>query len=112
VLLARALAQSTPVLLLDEPTSHLDLQHQVGLLELVHKLAREEKLTVVIALHDLNLAARYAARVALMVAGEIKAQGTPKEVLRPDLISQVYQWPVQVIPHPFLDTPLILPDVK
>lgn len=112
VLLARALAQSTPVLLLDEPTSHLDLQHQIGLLELVHKLVREEKLSVLIALHDLNLAARYANRVALMVAGEIKALGTPKEVLRPDLISQVYHWPVQVVPHPFLDAPLILPDVQ
>ncbi len=112
VLLARALAQSTPVLLLDEPTTHLDLQHQIGLLELVHKLAGEEKLTVIIALHDLNLAARYANRVALIVAGEIKALGTPKEVLRPELISQVYQWPVQVIQHPFLDTPLILPGIK
>jgi iron complex transport system ATP-binding protein len=112
VLLARALAQSTPVLLLDEPTTHLDLQHQIGLLELVHKLAREENLTVLIALHDLNLAARYADRVALIVGGEIKALGTPKEVLRQDLISQVYEWPVQVIQHPFLDTPLILPDIK
>jgi iron complex transport system ATP-binding protein len=112
VLLARALAQSTPVLLLDEPTTHLDLQHQIGLLELVHSLAREEKLTVMIALHDLNLAARYADRVALIVDGEIKALGTAKEVLRPDLISQVYQWPVKVIQHPFLDVPLILPDVR
>jgi iron complex transport system ATP-binding protein len=112
VLLARALAQSTPVLLLDEPTTHLDLQHQIGLLELVHSLAREEKLTVMIALHDLNLAARYADRVALIVDGEIKALGTAKEVLRPDLISQVYQWPVRVIQHPFLDAPLILPDVR
>jgi iron complex transport system ATP-binding protein len=112
VLLARALAQSTPVLLLDEPTTHLDLQHQIGILELVHRLAREEKLTVLIALHDLNLAARYADRVALIVTGQIKAQGTPKEVLRPELISQVYQSPVQVIPHPFLDIPLILPDIQ
>src|SRR5688500_2926604 len=112
VLLARALAQSTPVLLLDEPTTHLDLQHQIGILELVHKLAREEKLTVLVALHDLNLAARYADRVALIVEGQIKAQGTPKEVLRPELISQVYKWPVQVIQHPFLDTPLILPYIQ
>jgi ABC-type cobalamin/Fe3+-siderophores transport system ATPase subunit len=112
VLLARALAQSTPVLLLDEPTAHLDLQHQIGLLELVHKLAREENLTVLIALHDLNLAARYADRVALIVAGQLKALGTAKEVLRPDLISDVYQWPVQVIQHPFLDAPLVLPDIK
>lgn len=109
VLLARALAQSTPVLLLDEPTTHLDLQHQVGLLELVHQLARNENLTVLIALHDLNLAARYADRVALIVDGEIKAQGTPKEVLQSEMLSSVYQWPVQVIQHPFQDTLLILP---
>jgi len=110
VLLARALAQSTPVLLLDEPTTHLDLQHQVGLLELVHKLARDENLTVLIALHDLNLAARYADRLALIVDGEIKALGTPKEVLNPEMIAAVYHWPVQVMQHPFLDTLLILPE--
>jgi iron complex transport system ATP-binding protein len=110
VLLARALAQSTPLLLLDEPTTHLDLQHQMTLLELVRKLAREEKLTVVIALHDLNLAARYADRIALLVEGEIKALGTAKQVLRADIIAEAYRWPVQVIDHPFLNTPLILPD--
>ena len=110
ILLARALAQSTPVLLLDEPTTHLDLQHQISLLELVRRLAIEEELTVLIALHDLNLAARYADRVALLVDGTIGALGTPKEVLRPEIISRVYHWPVQVVPHPFLDVPLILPD--
>ena len=110
VLLARALAQATPVLLLDEPTAHLDLQHQIGLLELVRRLARQENLTVLIALHDLNLAARYADRVALIVNGEIKAQGTPAQVLQAEMISSVYQWPVQVIPHPFQDGVLILPD--
>lgn len=112
VLLARALAQSTPVLLLDEPTTHLDLQHQVGLLELVRRLARQENLTVLIALHDLNLAARYADSVALIVGGEIKAQGSPAEVLRPDLLSSVYQWPVQVIQHPFQDALLVLPEAR
>ncbi|RPH61219.1 MAG: heme ABC transporter ATP-binding protein [Chloroflexi bacterium] len=112
VLLARALAQATPVLLLDEPTTHLDLQHQLCLLELVRHLAHDENLTVLVALHDLNLAARYADRVALIVRGELKATGTPKQVLSPELISQVYQVPVQVIPHPFLDTPLILPDIQ
>jgi iron complex transport system ATP-binding protein len=110
VLLARALAQSTPLLLLDEPTTHLDLQHQMGLLDLVHKLARECGLTVVIALHDLNLAARYADRIALLVEGQIKSLGTAKQVLRADVIAEAYRWPVQVIDHPFLDTPLILPD--
>src|SRR5574338_1124177 len=75
VLLARALCQSTPILLLDEPTAHLDLQYQVSLLELVHDLAHTEKLAVLIALHDLNLAAHYADRIALMGAGNIKAIG-------------------------------------
>ena len=109
VLLARALCQATPILLLDEPTAHLDLQYQVGLLQLVHELAHKDKLAVLVALHDLNLAAHYADRVALMVAGRIKAIGTPKEVLKADLIEEAYCLPVQVTKHPFLDIPLVLP---
>jgi iron complex transport system ATP-binding protein len=110
VLLARALCQSTPILLLDEPTAHLDLQYQVSLLELVHELAHKDHLAVLVALHDLNLAAHYADRVALMVAGKIKAMGKPEEVLQPNLIEEAYCLPVQVIKHPFLDIPLVLPD--
>ena len=115
VLLARALAQSTPILLLDEPTAHLDLQHQVSLMEMVRQLAHRDPLTgagglaVLAALHDLNLAARYADRVALLVAGEIKAAGTPRQVLTPELISAAYHLPVQVVPHPFADALLVLP---
>jgi iron complex transport system ATP-binding protein len=109
-LLARALAQSTPILLLDEPTVHLDLQHQVSLMETVRALAHRENLAVLIALHDLNLAARYADRMALLVAGEIKAAGTPRQVLTPELISAAYHLPVQVVPHPFTDAPLVLPE--
>jgi iron complex transport system ATP-binding protein len=110
VLLARALCQSTPILLLDEPTAHLDLQYQVSLLELVSELAHKDNLAVLVALHDLNLAAHYADRIALMVAGEIKAMGKPKEVLLPELIGEAYCLPVQVVKHPFLDVPLVLPD--
>ena len=109
VLLARALCQSTPILLLDEPTAHLDLQYQVSLLELVRDLAHNDHLAVLIALHDLNLAARYADRVALMVAGEIKALGSPRDVLTPELISYAYGLPVQVVEHPFAGGPLVLP---
>jgi iron complex transport system ATP-binding protein len=112
ILLARALCQSTPILLLDEPTAHLDLQYQVGLLELVTELAHKDNLAVLIALHDLNLAAHYADRIALMVAGNIKAMGTPKEVLLPELIAEAYCLPVQVVKHPFLDIPLVLPEKK
>lgn len=110
ILLARALCQSTPILLLDEPTSHLDLQYQVSLLELIRKLAKENNLAVLVAMHDLNLAARYADRIALMVAGRINAIGTPKEVLQPDLIANAYCLPVQVVKHPFMDVPLVLPE--
>ena len=112
VLLARALCQATPILLLDEPTAHLDLQYQVSLLELVHQLAHKDNLAVLVALHDLNLAAHYADRVALMVAGKIQALGTPSEVLQPELIANAYCLPVQVIKHPFLDIPLVLPETK
>jgi len=112
ILLARALCQSTPILLLDEPTAHLDLQYQVGLLELVHELAHRDHLAVLVALHDLNLAAHYADRIALMVAGNIKAMGKARDVLQPELIQEAYCLPVRVVQHPFLDIPLILPDKK
>ena len=112
ILLARALCQSTPILLLDEPTAHLDLQYQVSLLELIRELAHKDNLAVLIALHDLNLAAHYADRIALMVAGNIKAIGKPDEVLVPELIADAYCLPVQVVKHPFLDIPLVLPEAK
>lgn len=112
VLLARALCQSTPILLLDEPTAHLDLQYQVSLLELIRELAHSEDLAVLIALHDLNLASHYADRVALLVGGHVKAVGTPREVLTAELISDAYCLPVQVVAHPFLDVPLVLPDTN
>jgi len=112
VLLARALAQSTPILLLDEPTANLDLHYQESFMQIVRTLAYEEKLAVLIALHDLNLAARYADRVALLVSGEIRATGTPQQVLTPSLISEAYHLPVQVISHPFMDAPWVLPDNK
>jgi ABC-type cobalamin/Fe3+-siderophores transport system ATPase subunit len=112
VLLARALAQSTPILLLDEPTSNLDLHYQVSFMETVSTLAQQDGLAVLVAMHDLNLAARYADQVALLVDGEIKAMGTPRQVLTPELISMAYHLPVQVIPHPFADVPLVLPGRK
>jgi cobalamin transport system ATP-binding protein len=112
VLLARALCQSTPILLLDEPTAHLDLQYQVNLLELVKELAHKDHLAVLVALHDLNLAAHYADRIALMVAGNIKAVGNPEDVLQADLIQEAYCLPVQVVKHPFLDIPWVLPGNK
>jgi iron complex transport system ATP-binding protein len=112
VLLGRALAQDTPVLLLDEPTTHLDLQHQEQLIHLVRELAVEHHLAVLMVLHDLNLASLYADRVSLLVEGEIQATGTPSDVLTEATLSRVYNVPVHVIPHPEYGNPLILPDGK
>jgi len=109
VLLARALAQTTPVLLLDEPTNHLDLQHQTNLLFLVKRLAKENRLAVLMALHDLNLVSFYADKVALIVEGELKHQGLPAEVIRADYISAAYRTPVEVVPHPVTGAPIIFP---
>jgi iron complex transport system ATP-binding protein len=110
VLLARALAQDTPVLLLDEPTTHLDLQHREGLVHLVRELAKSKNLAVLMVLHDLNLASLYADRVSLLVDGKIEATGTPDEVLTEATLTRVYHVPVHVIPHPEYGNPLILPD--
>ncbi len=112
VLIARALAQSGPVLLMDEPTAHLDLKHQVVILGLVQDLAHKEGLAVLAALHDLNLAAQFADRAALLVNGELRALGTPAEVFTPANLAAAYGLPVNVISHPTHGTPLILPDGK
>ena len=86
VILARALAQETPCLILDEPTNHLDITYQLELMDIVQSLGR----TVVAAIHDLNIAAMYCTRLFVMQKGQLIAAGTPKEVLTPELIQQVY----------------------
>ncbi|MBL8058981.1 MAG: heme ABC transporter ATP-binding protein [Anaerolineales bacterium] len=110
VLIARALAQAAPVLLLDEPTAHLDLKHQAGTLSLVRDLAHADGLAVLVALHDLNLAAQFADRIALLAGGELRALGAPTEVLTPANLTAAYDVPVYVIPHPIHGAPLVLPD--
>jgi iron complex transport system ATP-binding protein len=84
------LAQEAPVLLLDEPTSALDIGHQQQALELVDKLRREQGLTVVSAMHDLTLAGMYADRLVLMHQGARVAEGSAKEVLKPNILSEFY----------------------
>ncbi|WP_151526659.1 ABC transporter ATP-binding protein [Serinicoccus kebangsaanensis] len=96
IVIARALVQQSPVLLLDEPTSALDVGHQVEVLELVDELRRHEGLTVVAAMHDLGLAARYADRLLLLEHGSPAALGAPDEVLTADLLSRVYGHPVRI----------------
>ncbi len=110
VLLARALAQDTPLLLLDEPTTHLDLRHQSTLLKLVRRLATDQGLAVLMVLHDLNAAALFADRIALLAAGRVFAQGRPAAVLTRQNLSEVFQIPVTILPHPDNGAPLILPD--
>jgi iron complex transport system ATP-binding protein len=108
LLIARALAQTPSVLLLDEPTAHLDLRHQDEILNLVHLLAKEKGLTVLITLHDLNLVARFADRVALLSNGRVRKVGVPEQVLTPEELTPVYGMEIHVTSHPIHGTPLVL----
>lgn len=117
LLLARALAQEAPILLLDEPTTHLDLSYQLNLLNQVKALVSQPPpgktaLAVLIVLHDLNLVARYADRVALLVDGSLTAFGSPKDVLTPTILSAAYHTPLKVYQPPNELYPLILPDTS
>jgi iron complex transport system ATP-binding protein len=98
VLVAMALAQEPQLLLLDEPTLHLDLAHQVGLLRRLRTLHSRRALTIVAVLHDLNLAAAFAPRVALLADGVVAADGRPDDVLTPDLVSRVFGVSVEAVP--------------
>ncbi|NQW91547.1 heme ABC transporter ATP-binding protein [Curtobacterium sp. VKM Ac-2861] len=105
---ARVLAQSTPVLLLDEPTAALDLRHQEAVLAVARAHARAGG-AVVVVLHDLSLAGAYADRVAMLAGGRIVADGTPTDVLTADRIGTVYRHPVTVVPDPNTGTPVVVP---
>jgi iron complex transport system ATP-binding protein len=106
--LARVLAQQTSVLLLDEPTAALDLHHQELVLGLARRRA-EAGVAVVVVLHDLGLAAAHADRVVVLQGGAVVASGPPVEVLDADLLSAVYQHPIEVVPHPRTGAPVVLP---
>ena len=107
--IAMALAQQTEVLLLDEPTTYLDLAHQVEVLDLLTDLNRRRRTTVVIVLHDLNLAARYADHVIAMKTGRIAAEGDAGEVVTEALVRDVFGLESRVVPDPVSGTPLIVP---
>jgi iron complex transport system ATP-binding protein len=108
VILAMALAQQPKLLLLDEPTVHLDIAHQMEILELVRQLNIERGLTVVAAMHDLNLASLYFDRLILLKKGRLWADGTPQEVLTEAGISQVFAASVRVERHPLTGAPHIV----
>jgi iron complex transport system ATP-binding protein len=107
--ISMALAQGTDLLLLDEPTTYLDLAHQIDVLDLVQRLHDEMGRTVVMVLHDLNLAARYAEHLVAMKNGRIVVQGTPTDVLTEDVLLEVFGLEAKVVADPVSGTPLVVP---
>ncbi|RRS01398.1 ABC transporter ATP-binding protein [Glycomyces terrestris] len=104
VLLARALVQEPRILVLDEPTNHLDLRHQLGLLSLI----AAADVTVLVVLHDLNLAAAVCDRIAVLQGGALAAVGTPHEVLTAELLREVFGVDAEIVPHPHTGRPQVL----
>lgn len=107
--ISMALAQGTDILLLDEPTTYLDLAHSVEVLDLVDRLHSELGRTVVMVLHDLNLAVRYSDHLVVMKQGRIVASGAPAEVISVDLLREVFGLEASVVEDPVSDRPLIVP---
>ena len=108
VILARALAQETPIMLLDEPVSQLDIQHQIGIMNLLRQLVDEEGLTAITILHDLNLASQYSDELLLLDKGTLVSTGTPEAVLTPELMKSVYGLTATIIKNPVTKRPFIL----
>lgn len=110
--IAMTLAQDTDILLLDEPTTFLDVAHQIEILDLLTELNHRLQRTIVIVLHELNQAARYADYLIAMKQGYIYAQGTPKTVMIPEIIKEVFGLDAQIIKDPVSNTPLCIPISK
>ncbi len=109
VWVAMALAQETDLLLLDEPTTYLDINHQVELLRLLRQLNAESGKTIVVVLHDLNLACRFCDHLIAMSGGRIVAEGPPTEVVTAELVEDVFGLSCLVVPDPVAGTPMIVP---
>ncbi|WP_331767334.1 ABC transporter ATP-binding protein [Embleya sp. NBC_00896] len=112
VWIAMALAQETPVLLLDEPTTYLDIAHQVEILDLCARLHEEQGRTLVAVLHELNHAARYATHLIAMRDGNVVAAGHPNDIVTAALVEEVFRLPCRVIEDPESGTPLIVPAAR
>jgi len=109
VWVAMVLAQETPLLLLDEPTTFLDITHQIELLELLRDLNRRNGQTIVAVLHDLNHACRYASHIIAMRDGTVMAEGAPREIVTAELVEEVFGLPCVIIDDPISLTPLVIP---
>lgn len=109
VVIARALTQEPKVLLLDEPTAHLDINHQKAILDIVVGLCEDCGLAVITVFHDLNLAAQYCPKLLLLFNGRVHAQGSPSQVLTAEKIQEVYGTQVSIVPHPLTALPAVLP---
>ncbi|OPC77799.1 iron-dicitrate transporter ATP-binding subunit [Embleya scabrispora] len=109
VWVAMVLAQQTPLLLLDEPTTFLDIAHQIELLELLRDLNERDGHTLVAVLHDLNHACRYADHIIAMRDGTVFAVGPPRDIVTPELVEDVFGLPCQIIDDPVSGTPLVIP---
>ncbi|RAR41224.1 ABC transporter ATP-binding protein [Paenibacillus sp. MDMC362] len=110
--IAMTLAQETPLILLDEPTTYLDLTHQIEVLDLLYELNVQEQRTIVMVLHDINLACRYADHIVAIRDGSIKAKGAPGEIINSELMQTVFQLPCEIIPDPLYGTPMCVPRGK
>ncbi|GGX90779.1 ABC transporter ATP-binding protein [Streptomyces minutiscleroticus] len=109
VWIAMALAQETDVLLLDEPTTYLDISHQLDVLDLLTDLNRKRGVTLAVVLHDLNLACRYADHLIAMKAGRVVAEGAPSDVVTESLVHDVFGLRNTVVPDPASGTPMVVP---
>lgn len=107
--IAMALAQNTPILLLDEPTTYLDIGYQLEVMELIEKLNEERGMTILLVLHDLNQAARYSDRMLVLQDGRIVADGTPAEILTADMVRRVFQVQASILTDPTNGAPVCLP---
>ncbi|WJY37475.1 ABC transporter ATP-binding protein [Streptomyces sp. P9-2B-2] len=112
VWIAMALAQQTPLFLLDEPTTYLDIQHQIEVLDLCAELHEEQGRTLVAVLHDLNHAARYATHLIAMKNGAVIAEGAPADIVTAELVEQVFGLSCQIIEDPESGTPLVVPAAR
>ncbi|MFA9455260.1 ABC transporter ATP-binding protein [Halalkalibacter sp. AB-rgal2] len=109
---AMTLAQQSDIILLDEPTTYLDMTHQIDVLDLLFDLNEREKRTVVMVLHDLNLACRYAHQIVAVCDKKVYTQGKPEEVLTPKLVKDVFRMECEIIEDPLFGTPLCIPHGK